>query len=123
MTEPALQPLALVVQQAPYAQRSARAQLDFALAAATLELPLEIFFLGDAAWQLVKERESASAGLPRGLKGWAAIITMTRVSFFADADCVELIRGHGAETVVSLEGLDRTEIADRWCSCRQVVSI
>lgn len=123
MSDLKLQPLALVVRQAPYAQRSARAQLDFALAAATLELPLEIFFLGDAAWQLAGERETEAAGLSRGLKGWAAVATMTRVSFFAEAGCLQALQGQGVEPLVKVEGLDHPAMAARWRSCRKVLSV
>ena len=123
MSEQSPQTLALIVRQAPYTQRSARAQLDFALAAATLELPLEIYFIGDAAWQLVRDREPEAAGLPRGLKGWAAISTMTRISFFAEPARVKALREHGAATVVDLEGVDLPDMSDRWRQCRQVMSL
>lgn len=115
--------LALVVRKAPYAQRSARTQLDVVLAAATLELPMEVYFLGEGVWQLAAEREPGAAGLPRGLKGWAAIDQMTRVAYFAEAGALQVMRDHNVDTVVAVEGLDQSAIADRWLACRQVMSL
>lgn len=123
MNRETLKPLALVVRQAPYAQRSARSQLDFALAAAALELPLEVYFLGEGVWQLVTEREASAAGLPRGLKGWAAIATMTEVSFFGESDQLQLMQDNGVETLVPVEGLTGFKMANRWQSCSQVLSL
>ena len=118
-----LQPLALIVRQAPYSQRSARTQLDVALAAATLELPLEVFFLGVSVWQIATERETAAAGFAGGLKGWGAVSQMTSVAFFAEASQLQVLLQQGVETVVAVEGLDGPELAMRWQACGKVMSL
>jgi sulfur relay (sulfurtransferase) DsrF/TusC family protein len=115
--------MGLIVRQAPYAQRSARAQLDVALAAAVLELPLEIYFLGEGVWQLVTKRETATAALPRGLKGWAALSEMTSVRFYTDPKCHARLREAGIETLVPLEALEVRAMAERWRGCRRLIAL
>lgn len=111
------------MRQAPYEQRSPRAQLDVALAAAALEIPLEVYFLGDGVWQLAAERSTRSADLPRGLKGWAALDQMTQVIFFAEVGRFRNMQEMGVETVVPLKALDNEAMAHRWRACRQVMAL
>lgn len=115
--------LALVARQAPYAQRSAREQLDVALAAAVLEIPLELYFLGDSGWQLASGRDPSAAGLPAGLKGWASLSGMTEVRFFVDQAFAEQLRVSQVETVVPLEHLAIDEMSRRWRDCARVLSL
>lgn len=123
MSQGSRQPIGLVVRQAPYAQRSPRAQLDVALAAASLEIPLEIYFLGAAAWQLAARRDPQAAGLPRGLKGWAAVADMAPARFFAEAGAFEVLVQAKAEWLVDAEPLELVSMAARWRGCRQVMSL
>lgn len=123
MSEGGRQPLAFIVRQAPYAQRSPRAQLDVALAAASLEIPLEIYFLGAGVWQLAVRRDPEVAGLPRGLKGWAAVADMTPVRFFAEAGaCARLVKAK-ADWLVNVEPLDLVSMASRWRACERVMAL
>ena len=115
--------LALIVRQAPYAQRDARAQLDVALAAAALEVPLEIYFLGDGAWQLALSRAPDGAWLPRGLKGWAAIAELTTARYFVESAVADRMNTLGAATVVPVEELPITEMSRRWRACMKVMSL
>ena len=117
------QVLGLIVRQAPYAQRCPRAQLDVALAAAVLELPLEVYFLGDSVWQLAAERDTSMAKLPGGLKGWAALPGMTSIRFFAaEGQCLRM-RQQGAEPIVTVEELNSDSMARRWRACVQVMAL
>lgn len=113
----------MIVRQAPYQQRSARTQLDVALAAATLELPLELFFLGNSVWQLAAERNIQAAGLPRGLKGWGALAQMTEVTFFADQAQLQLMRDAGVETTVGIEAMNPGNMTRRWRGCKRVLTL
>lgn len=113
----------MIVRQPPYRQRSARAQLDVVLAAAVLEYPLELYFLGEGIWQLAVERESEAAALPRGLKGWAALPGMTSVRFFADEGACGRLREWGIGTAVPAECLALTAMAERWAACSQVMAL
>ncbi len=117
------QPLAMIVTQSPYRQRSARTQLDVALAAATLELPLELYFIGDGVWQLSSERKPEAVGLPKGLRGWAALAGMTRVAFFADALQLENMNRLGSDTIVDVESLSLEEMSGRWRHCSRVMHL
>lgn len=123
MSEERLAPVGFIVRQPPYAQRSPRAQLDVALAAAALELPLEIYFLGDGIWQLVVRREASVALLPGGLKGWAALPDMTEVRFFAEPNQCNRLKRLGAQTAVPVQALDGSSMARRWQGCSKVVAL
>ena len=117
------QPLGLIVRQAPYRQRSARAQLDVALAAAVLELPLEVYFFGDGVWQLAAHHDPALAALPSGLKGWAALPTMTTVRFFADDGLQCRLENGELEPQLAVEFLDAPAMRARWGRCSQVMAL
>lgn len=121
MNAPRRQPLGLVVRAAPFARRSAREDLDVALAAATLEIPLEVFFLGSGAWQLAAGRCAGAAFLPQGLAGWAALGELTEARYFAETGVCRRMQELGVESVVSLESLDGNEMAQRWLSCARVM--
>ena len=112
-----------MVRHAPYAQRSARAQLDVALAAATLELPLEVYFLGDGVWQIASGRDSDTALLPRGLKGWGALAELTDVRYFATSEVVAQLRELGVDTVVEPEALNPDAMRQRWQDCDKVLTL
>ena len=73
MNVPAADALGLIVRSAPWEERSGREALDLALAAAVMDQPLRLFFLGDGLLQLVDGRDGSSAGLPLGQKAWASL--------------------------------------------------
>lgn len=123
MSRDGRQALGFIVRQAPYAQRSPRAQLDFALAAASLEIPLEIYFLGPAVWQLAARRDPQAAGLPGGLKGWAAVAELTPARFFAQAEAFDELAQARTGWLVEVEALEIASMARRWRNCRQVMSL
>jgi sulfur relay (sulfurtransferase) DsrF/TusC family protein len=78
--------LALIVRQGPYQGRSARDQLDIALAAAASGLELELFFLGPGILQLAASQEPEPADLPRGARGWSSLPTLTTVRAWVEQD-------------------------------------
>ena len=65
--------LALLVKSGAFDHRTARSEVDLALAASALDFKLEIFFMGAAVLQVVRERDVARALLPGGLRAWAAL--------------------------------------------------
>ncbi|MEJ2534876.1 MAG: DsrE family protein, partial [Gammaproteobacteria bacterium] len=71
--------LGLLVRSEPWRSRSGREALDLALAAATLDFRLELFFIGAGAEQLVRGANGAHAGLPPGLKAWASVPALGEV--------------------------------------------
>ncbi len=121
MTGRARGKLGLVVRAAPFTSRSARDDLDVALAAATIEIPLEVFFLGYGVWQTAAERSVEAALLPGGLAGWAALTDLTEARFFAEAGPCRRMREAGVETTVPVEPLDGVAMAERWRSCSRVL--
>lgn len=110
--------LALVVRSDPLADRSARAQLDVALAAAAMDVPLEIFFLGAGARHLRPSGESGSAGLPATQRAWPALAGLTEVRAWAEPDVARRAAGHGDWKVRPLE---LAAMAERWSACDRVL--
>lgn len=55
--------LLVIVRQPPYGSSLARASLDTALAAAALELPVSLLFMGDGVLQLLPDQHSESIGV------------------------------------------------------------
>ena len=115
--------LGLVIRQAPYAQPAPRSQLDMALAAASLEMPLDIFFLGDGVWQLAANRDPAAADLPAGLKGWAAVPDLTDSRFYVHQASHDRFTQLGGKTIVPVTALSGPAIAERWRACSRVMSL
>ena len=83
MTVGGLKRLGLVVRSAPWSGRSGRDQLDIALAAASLGVELDLYFLAEGLLQLAQGKQPAEAGLPAGLKGWKSLPGLTTVRAFA----------------------------------------
>ncbi len=94
-----------------------------ALAAAALELPLEIYFIGNGIRQLAGNHEPETAALPPGLKGWAAITDMTAARFFAEPDRVHHMENLRLKTTVRLESLDRAGMSRRWRNCSRMMAL
>ena len=53
----------MVVRQSPYGSSLARASLDTALAAAALEQPVSLLFMGDGVLQLIPGQQSEAIGV------------------------------------------------------------
>lgn len=113
--------LGLVVRSAPFARRSARDDLDVALAAATLEVPLEIFFVGSGVMQLAADRDVLAALLPHGLGGWAALGDLTEIRYFAEPGVWRRIEALGIDTTVRAEPLEARAMAERWRQCARML--
>ena len=115
--------IGLVVRQRPYAQRSPRAQLDVALASAALDQSLEVYFLGEAIEQLSGSKRPERAGLPRGLKGWAALPDLVELRCFADGEA-KLLRDHGdLELSLAVEFLSDEALSGRLSKCRHLIAV
>ena len=110
--------LALVVRSDPLADRSARAQLDVALAAAAMDVPLEVYFVGAGARHLLPASSAAGAGLPSAQRAWPALAGLTAVSAWAEPGIAEDATPHGDWGVRPLALAD---MAERWSACRWVL--
>lgn len=109
--------LAILVASPPYRTRSARQELDVALAAAALDFRLEVYFLGSALLQLITV-SAPDALLPPGYRGWGALPDLGDTRCYAEQAWLERIRQGGADVVLPVEGLDPTAMKQRWRGCR-----
>lgn len=112
--------LALVIRSLPYARRSARAELDVALAAAALEWPLHLYFLGAAVLQLVPEREPGPVRLPAGYRAWSGLPELTDVRAFAEPAWLARLARQPAPLLLLPEPLDAAAMREHWRGCAAV---
>ena len=92
-----------------------------ALAAAALEIPLHLYFLGDAVLQLLDERNPGAARLPPGYRGWASLPDLTEVRASAQAPWLDHIAVQGLELLLQVKSLSLPEMRSEWASCGQVL--
>ncbi len=115
--------LALLVRSIPYHQRSARAQLDIALAAAVLEMRLELYFIGSAIFQLVSNRDVGPAMLPAGHRGWASLPELTDCAFFGERLWIDCCQSSETRLMVELQDLDAAGMMHAWRRCQCVLLV
>lgn len=115
------QRLALLVRGGPYRQRAARADLDFALAAAALDFDLDLYFLGAALLQLAAGRDGAAALLPAGYRAWGALPDLTRLRAYAEREWLERCARHSIELLLPVQALDAVDMTGRWRRCRHAL--
>jgi sulfur relay (sulfurtransferase) DsrF/TusC family protein len=104
----------LVVRGHPYRQRSARSELDVALAAAALDWTLAVYFLGPSVLQLAAGHDAEPAMLPPGYRAWAALPELADVGFYAEPGWLGRCRDRGIELILPVEPLDRREMRAGW---------
>ena len=121
MGGPGADKLALIIRSRPYAHRAARADLDFALAAAAMGVELEIFFMGDALLQLADQRDPKGALLTPGYRAWAALPDLVDTRLFAEAQWAERFRDSGIDLIMPIESLSRDRMRQAWRDCSQVM--
>mgnify|MGYP001818070365 CR=1 FL=1 len=115
--------LALLVTAAPYSSRDPRAELDIALAALALDQALEVYFIGPAVLQLLKERNPEPALLPPGYAAWPALFEMGEARLFAERVWLDRCERLGLHLDDSIEGLDGEAMRSRWRAGRQVLCV
>jgi hypothetical protein len=121
MKPKAMPVVGLVLRSGPYRQRSARSQLDVALVAAALDVPLRLYFLADAALQLADERDTRPAGLPVGYRGWASIASMAQVAAFAEPGWLERMAQLGIEPLLKVQARTRAQMRADWEKCAKLL--
>jgi sulfur relay (sulfurtransferase) DsrF/TusC family protein len=95
--------------------------VDVALAALSLDLGLEVYFTGDAIFQLARQVDGAPALMPGGYRAWSALPELGALRVFAEAAWLDRMQRQGVDLVLPVEGLDCTQMARRWRRCRQVM--
>lgn len=119
--------LALIIRSAPYARRSARSQLDMALAAAAVDIELEVYFIGAAVLQLALGRNPSGALLPAGYRGWGGLQQLAHeqspASVFAEREWLSRCREADMTLCVEPEALNARQMQQRWRRCQRVLVI
>jgi len=113
--------LALLVRLPAWRHRAARADLDLALAAAAMDIPLEVYFLGAAVLQLAAERDSRPALLPPGYRAWATLSDVAGARVFAERAWLDRCASRSIPLILSPRALGPAELRDRWRQCRHVL--
>jgi sulfur relay (sulfurtransferase) DsrF/TusC family protein len=115
--------LALLVRSGAFDHRTARSEIDLALAASALDFKLELFFLGAAVLQLVPERDTARALLPGGLKAWAALPDFSPARVYAEQGWLDRCRSDSLALILPVTGLRPTEFQKHWRRCNHVLVV
>ncbi|HET6565310.1 MAG TPA: DsrE family protein [Xanthomonadales bacterium] len=116
--------LGLVLRSAPYAQRSARTQLDVALLAATLDCDLRLFFTGAGVMQLVIRGSTADAQLPAAYRAWASLpglFETAELRAFAEPSWLERLDSQGLQPCLPLEACSVAGMRREWMDCDRVL--
>ncbi len=115
--------LALLVRSHPYRRRAAREDIDLALAAAALDRPLEVYFLGAALMQLAAGREVESAQLPPGYRAWASLPELGQVRFFAEREWLKRCERNGVDLLLPVQSLGADEMRAAWRRCQHLLTL
>jgi sulfur relay (sulfurtransferase) DsrF/TusC family protein len=94
---------ALLIRSHPYQRRSARAELDVALAALVMDYRVEVYFLGSSVLQLLVERNSEAAGLPPAYRAWASLPELGECSLFAQQHWLDKLSHSGSELLLPVQ--------------------
>ena len=111
--------LGLIVRSAPWCGRSGRDQLDLALAAASLELDLLLFFTGAGLLQLRAGLQGQAAGLPAGLKAWKSLPELTSCRYLVELEEFRAVAA--SQWWVRPEALDRQACLTLQAGCDRLL--
>lgn len=115
--------LGLLVRSEPWRSRSGREALDLALAAVTLDLRLELFFIGAGAEQLIGGADGTRAGLPPGMKAWASVPSLGDVRCWIQRDAWERLQRAGVDWILPVEPRDAAGLEQRLRSCDRLIVV
>jgi sulfur relay (sulfurtransferase) complex TusBCD TusD component (DsrE family) len=113
--------LALIVRGLPYGRRSARSDLDLALAAAALDFRVDVFFLGGAVMQLAARRDAGGALLPAGYRAWASLCDNAEFRVYAEKCWLDFCVERDIGLLMPVVPLTLEEISSAWRGCDQVL--
>ena len=114
--------LGLVISRAPWEGRSGRDSLDIALAAATLDWSVDIYFCAGGLRQLLAAQSGVDAGLPGSPKAWKMLPELSAVRFIADPCEMKFWQEQGAEFVVPLLPLSKSVWGIEQSGCHRLLS-
>jgi len=109
--------LALLVRSHPYQRRSARAELDVALAAMVMNFHIEVYFIGSAVLQLQAERNGEPARLPAGYRAWATLPDLGEFALYAERPWLDRLVAAEVPLLMPVESMEAVEMRQRWRAC------
>ncbi len=118
--------LGMIVRGTPYAQRSARTQLDVAMLAATLDFDLHIYFVGNAVLQLIERGDTSAAQLPAAYRAWASLpelLEHAESQVFADVAWLDRLRRIGRETCLPVKASTAFEMRQQMDHCDRLLTL
>ena len=121
MVAPSLSRLGLVIRSAPWQGRAGRDQVDMAIAAASLDIPLELFFVDHGITQLLNGRDPAPAGLPAAASAWTALPELGPVRFSVEAGRHRALSARGCGFCVDVEPVSADEMRARQSACDRLL--
>ena len=118
MTDVLDQPsVALLVRSQPYQRRSARAELDVALAALVMEYRVEVYFIGPAILQLVTGRNPEPALLASAYRAWGSLPDLGEFAVFAEPHWLERLEKSGGRLLMPVEAMATEQMRCNWRLC------
>ena len=91
--------------------------MDIALAAATLDYELELFFIGRGALQLLGTHDPTAAHLPRGSRGWKSLPGLTGVKAWIEPGVAATLDQPGQSLLLPAQELAPSLMAERLAAC------
>ena len=114
----------LIIRSLAYEHRSARSQLDVAMLAASLDLDLRLYFVGEAVMQLVSREDHHSALLPAGYRAWASLpelIEQAGLITFAEPGWLARLEQNNMQPCLDLVPADSAQMRKDWGSCDRLL--
>ena len=124
MNSPAPFRLGMIVRSTPYAQRSARTQLDVALMAATLDFDLRLYFIGAAVLQLVPRGDISPALLTAGYRAWASLpdlFEQAELRAFAEPSWLDRLQANNLQTCLPVQASSSRDMRCQWTACDRLL--
>ena len=116
--------LGILVRSDPYSRRGGRESLDPALAAATLEIPLKVFFVGDGILHLLPGQQTKLLPANQFTRAWGALTDLSDlVELYVDSASFERVGTWEVELdkhVKVVDSLQITAMLNDFCSVIQV---
>lgn len=86
--------IGIVVRSDPYTRRAGRESLDPALAAASLDIPLKVFFIGDGILHLLPRQQPGALPASSYTRAWMALLDLSQeVTLFAESAAAAQVSG------------------------------
>lgn len=116
--------LGILVRSDPYDRRGGRERLDPVLAAASLEIPLKIFFVGDGVLHLVPRQQPGDLPASPYTRAWAALSELSeQVELVAESAALKQVSGWSGELIVEVRECDKKSIARELNECGAVIHV